>query len=113
MTFFKPNRSTTSTAWERRRFRSVSSDIKRSIAAAKALVSPAGTSKPSVPFRIIVLGPLGQSKLITGNPQAIASQSTLGKPSNLDDKTKTSDSRNFPNGSVVRPGKLTLSVKPI
>ena len=51
------------------------------MAAASASTSPSGTTCPSTPSRMMSRGPVGQSKLTTGSPTAIASSSTIGKPS--------------------------------
>ena len=51
--------------------------------------SPTGTSGPYLPCSKISAGPLGQSVLTTGQPQAKASAITLPNPSQAEERTKT------------------------
>ena len=46
-----------------------------------------GTNVPHLPSCSISRGPLGQSVLMTGVPQASASISTVGSPSQKDERT--------------------------
>ena len=59
------------------------------IASAMAASSPSPTSRPYRPPSRISRGPLGQSVLTTGAPQASAWIRTPGRPSWRDDRTKT------------------------
>ena len=106
------NRSTTPCACAARRLRSSPSASNRSMAAAKACSSSGGTSTPSTPSVMISRGPLAQSKLITGRPQAIASHKALGKPSRREDKTNRSACCMFSKGCRVKPGKDARPCRP-
>src|SRR5437016_8196190 len=86
--FSRLKRSTISTAREYNRLRSSSFDTSLLIVADNQPTLPADDNKPSTLARMISLGPLGQSKLITGKPQDIASQRALGKPSPREERTK-------------------------
>ena len=61
-----------------------------SIDVASCTSSPTGTKCPYFPFLRTSAGPVGQSVDTQGVPVASAWISTLGKPSLIDDNTKTS-----------------------
>ena len=67
---------------------------------------------PSIPSRIICRGPLGQSKLTAGTPQAMASQSAIGKPSVWDVMANKSAPSSTEYGSSAHPLNFTRSATP-
>ena len=82
------------------------------MASLNAVMSPIGTSGAIFPPLNSSLGPLGQSVLTTGVPNARASVRVFGDPSHLDDKTKTAARRIHAHGLSVKPGNATLSAMP-
>ena len=77
-----------------------------------AASSPTGTSRPKRPPSRISAGPLGQSVLTTGQPQASASAITLQKPSWRELTARTDARAIQANGLAVKPGKSTSSATP-
>src|SRR5580698_6250371 len=61
---------------------------------------------------MISAGPDGQSKLIDGKPQAIASSKAFGKPSNLEERTNRSDCFKTKTGSGSHPASKTRPSRP-
>ena len=82
------------------------------IASARAPSSEIGTRCPSRPPSRISLGPLGQLVLTTGVPQARASMSTVGNPSQSDERTKTAAFFIKLCGFLTKPGREKSLVKP-
>jgi hypothetical protein len=74
--------------------------------------SPTGTSGPYLPCSKISAGPLGQSELTTGQPQAKASAITLPNPSQAEERTKTEARAMQAKGFSTNPGNAMSSVTP-
>ena len=71
-------------------FRSSLFPINRISFLANSFMSSSGIKKPSSPFLIMSLGPHGQEKDTTGNPNDSASNIAMEKPS-LNDETASMD----------------------
>src|SRR6476660_4337616 len=100
------------------RARSRGSPMSCRIDADSAATSPSATSRPSTPSVIMSAGPVGQSKLTTGSPTAMASRTTMGNPSARELSTKmaasaiSSASRSVWPMSITRPLRRWATIRP-
>ena len=99
-------------AFDAKRARNPSSESILSNPLTSASISSWGTSKPFSPLLMMSLGPVSQSTLIGGQPCAIASNKTMGKPSKADVKINTSAARYQSATLPANPGRETCCVKP-
>ena len=96
----------------RSNFLSGSRDKARNIASSRATSSPTGTTSPTLPLSRISAVPDRQFVATQGQPQARASNSTVDKPSNLEETTKRDARRISAKGFSTNPGRETLSCRP-
>ena len=73
---------------------------------------PTGTNGPHLPSSRTSRGPLGQSVLTTGVPQAMAWMSTFGMPSCVEANTNSRDLAMNAKGFTWNPGKSTRCATP-
>jgi hypothetical protein len=100
--FLETNRAAFPSLW-----RNIGFSPSFTIEFARASTCSAGARTPFTPFRITSRGPFGQSKLMQGAPQVIASMSAKGKHSNRELRTKIPHTENKENGSSENGAKIT------
>ena len=82
------------------------------MAAVKAGASSTWVTQPLRPSSTTSAGPKSQAVTRAGAPQARASATTLGKPSQRDDSTNSLARAIQAQGLATKPGKITLSPTP-